>query len=115
MIELLLGPKQRLFTQLVGQLILWTYEQGYELSLGEAWRTPEQAALNAKRGIGIVNSLHCDRLAIDLNLFINGFYVTDANAYKPLGAYWKTLHPLCRWGGDWGDSVHFSVEHGGRK
>lgn len=109
-----LSEKQQLFTRLIAQLILWAGEKGYRLTFGEAYRTPEQAALNAKKGSGISNSLHTKRLAVDLNLFINGQYQTDSAAYLPLGEYWESL------GGSWGgrfksrpDGNHFSFEHEG--
>ncbi|MEX0518298.1 M15 family metallopeptidase [Raoultella planticola] len=109
-----LSEKQQLFTRLIAQLILWADEKGYRLTFGEAYRTPEQAALNAKKGSGISNSLHTKRLAVDLNLFINGQYQTDSTAYLPLGEYWESL------GGSWGgrfksrpDGNHFSLEHEG--
>ena len=107
-----LGGKQREFTLMVAELISWTYNQGYELTFGEAYRTPEQAALNASRGSGISNSLHTKRLAIDLQLFINDEYQTDSEAYRPLGDYWKSLNPDNAWGGDFSkpDGNHFSVE-----
>jgi hypothetical protein len=111
-----LGEKQRFFTKLVGRLITWAYEHGYELTLGDAYRSPEQAALNAQSGAGISNSLHTQRLAIDLNLFQDGLYMTDTKVYKPLGDYWKTLDPACCWGGDFQtrpDGNHFSFTHEG--
>lgn len=111
-----LSEKQRLFTRLVGQLIEWSYSHGYELTFGEAYRTPEQAALNAKTGAGISNSLHIQRLAIDLNLFQGSVYLTDSAAYKPLGDFWKTLNPDCSWGGDFHsrpDGNHFSLSYNG--
>ncbi|EPX9918545.1 M15 family metallopeptidase, partial [Escherichia coli] len=88
---------------------------GYRLTFGEAYRTPEQAALNAKSGKGIRNSLHTLRLAVDFNLFINGKYQADTDAYRPLGEYWESI------GGTWGgrfsraDGNHFSLEHNGVK
>ncbi|MGP1206079.1 M15 family metallopeptidase [Serratia sp. CY47279] len=109
-----LSEKQQLFTKLIAQLILWADEKGYHLTFGEAYRTPEQAALNAKKGSGISNSLHTKRLAVDLNLFINGQYQTNSAAYLPLGEYWESI------GGSWGgrfrdrpDGNHFSLEHEG--
>ncbi len=48
-----LSEKQQLFAVLVAQLILWVDERGYRLTLGEAYRTPEQAKLNAQIGKGI--------------------------------------------------------------
>ncbi|ELR1854532.1 M15 family metallopeptidase, partial [Escherichia coli O22:H8] len=70
---------------------------------------------NAKTGKGIRNSLHTLRLAVDFNLFINGEYQTDTDAYRPLGEYWESI------GGTWGgrfsraDGNHFSLEHNGVK
>jgi hypothetical protein len=110
-----LAQKQRLFTKLVGTLIARAYAEGFELSFGEAWRTPEQAATNARKGIGIKNSLHVDRLAIDFNLFTKGIYQKEGIAHHELGEWWEEQHPLCRWGGRFGDGNHYSLEHGGRK
>ncbi|MGK0668087.1 M15 family peptidase, partial [Serratia marcescens] len=45
-----LSEKQQLFTALIGQLITWAGDHGYRLTFGEAYRTPEQAARNAKTG-----------------------------------------------------------------
>lgn len=45
-----LSEKQQLFTIMVANLIHWAEEHGYRLTFGEAYRTPEQAALNAKKG-----------------------------------------------------------------
>ena len=111
--ERTLGEKQRDFPVMLAALVTWAYANGYELTLGEAWRTPEQAALNASKGIGIANSLHCERLAIDLNLFRNGEFLTRLEDYLPLGEKWESL------GGSWGgrftspDADHFSLEHNG--
>lgn len=109
-----LSEKQQLFTVLIANLIHWADSKGYRLTFGEAFRTPEQAALNAKKGSGITNSLHTQRLAVDFNLFINGVYQTQTEAYRPLGEYWESL------GGSWGgrftsrpDGNHFSLEHNG--
>lgn len=110
-----LSEKQSLFTVMIAQLILWANEHGYRLTFGEAYRTPEQAKLNAKSGKGISNSLHTQRLAVDFNLFINGQYKTDTPSYLPLGEYWESI------GGTWGgrfskpDGNHFSLEHNGVK
>ena len=111
-----LGQKQRKFTHLIGKLILWVCEQkGWQLSFGDAYRSPEQAQLNAQKGIGVANSLHTQRLAIDLNLFIDGQYQTDSEAYRPLGEYWKSLDSEAAWGGDFSkpDGNHFSLAHNG--
>ena len=86
-----LSEKQQLFTVMIASLIHFAQEKGYRLTFGEAYRTPEQAALNAKKGSGITNSA----------------------AYRPLGEYWESI------GGSWGgrfskpDGNHFSLEHNG--
>src|SRR5262249_53836005 len=111
-----LGQKQRLFVKLVSKLIDFSYANGYELTMGDGYRSPEQAQANADAGIGIANSLHPLRLAIDLNLFKDGIYQTQSEAYRPLGEFWKSLDPLCTWGGDFvtrPDGNHFSITHNG--
>lgn len=109
-----LSEKQQFFVSLIAQLIMWANDKGYRLTFGEAYRTPEQAKLNAKSGAGIANSLHTQRLAVDFNLFVNGEYKTKTEDYLPLGEYWESL------GGVWGgrfksrpDGNHFSLEHNG--
>ncbi|HEN3632132.1 TPA: M15 family metallopeptidase [Yersinia enterocolitica] len=108
-----LSTKQQQFTTMVARLITYASEQGYGLTFGEAYRTPEQAKLNAQKGSGIANSLHCQRLAVDFNLFIDGEYQTRTEAYRPLGEFWESI------GGAWGgrfkrpDGNHFSLEHNG--
>lgn len=109
-----LRQRQSRFARLVGLLIEWTYLHGYEITFGEAFRTPEQARLNAATGKGIANSLHTQRLAIDLMLFRDGVYLTDSDDYRPLGEYWESLDGDCRWGGRFGDGNHFSLTYAGR-
>lgn len=111
-----LGELQRRFTRLVGLLIAHAYDQGYELSVGDAYRDPRLALLNAQQGKGIANSLHSQRLAIDFNLFKDGQYLPKSEDYRFLGDYWKTLDPDARWGGDFKtlpDGNHFSLTYGG--
>lgn len=110
-----LGEQQRLFARLLGAFLVWIDSQGYEVVGGDWHRSQAQANANATAGTGIVHSLHTISLAIDLNLFVEGVYQTETEAYRPLGEYWKTLHPLCRWGGDFSnpDGDHFSLEYDG--
>lgn len=113
-----LGKKQRLFVSLIPKLINFIYESGYEATIGDAWSKPEYKAHK-------VNSNHYNRLAIDLNLFKNGTYLTKTEAHLPFGKFWESLHPLCRWGGNWDkdnnpfefgetDGNHYSFEYEGR-
>ena len=103
------------FPPLVARLIDWAYANGYTLTFGEAWRSPAEAAINAQTGAGIANSLHTERLAIDLNLFKDGVLLESVDDYRPAGEYWLTLHTLARWGGTWAkpDADHFSLTFGG--
>lgn len=107
--SLTLLDKQRLFVRLLGQLIEFAYARGWEFTLGDAYRPDGKGHMPG--------SLHYSRLAIDLNLFVDGVYVRAWHpAWDELGVVWKALHPLARWGGDFKakDYNHFSVEHGGK-
>lgn len=112
-----LGQRQRRFLPLVAKLIDYAYAHGYELTAGELYRTPEQAALNAKSGAGIAHSLHTQRLAVDLQLFKDGNYLTETAAYVPLGVFWEGLDSDACWGGRFtrADGNHFSLQWGGVK
>ena len=112
-----LRQKQSRFVRLMGLLIEYAYAHGFELTSGELWRTPEQAKLNAGRGLGIANSLHTERLAVDFNVFRNGKWLQSADEIRLLGEYWESLAPDCAWGGRFTrpvDPGHFSIRHGGR-
>ena len=108
-----LGEKQRKFSKMLAELILWAYEQGYEITMGEVLRTKEQAALNASRGRGIKASLHCYCLAADLNLFKDGVYLTKTEDHKELGEKWESMGGS--WGGRFRDGNHYSLEWEGKK
>ena len=112
-----LRVKQSRFVKLVAKLIAFADSKGYQLTFGEAWRTPEQAKLNAEKGIGIANSLHTERLAIDFNLFKDGVWLNKTEDFLELGEYWESLDKDTCWGGRFSkpDGCHFSIEHNGRK
>ena len=110
-----LRQKQSRFVLMFAKLLLEAERQGYQVTMGEGYRSPEEAQRLAVAGKGIVNSLHCSRLAHDINLFRDGVYLTATEAYRPLGEWWEAE------GGAWGgrftraDGNHFSLEHDGRK
>lgn len=117
---------QQRFTRLLADLILFAYKSGYEITVGELYRPKETALFYARKGIGSANSLHCDRLAVDLNLFHNDKYLSDSAAYEFLGAYWESLDTPefeCIWGGRFKDKNgkpkpdgnHFSIAYAGKK
>ena len=90
---------------------MWAFENGFELTGGELLRTPEQQEIYLKQGKSKTSdSKHLNKLAIDLNVFMKGQYQAVTDAYRPLGVYWKSLHPENVWGGDWGwDGNHFQM------
>jgi hypothetical protein len=109
-----LGEKQRLFSKLIAKLILYAYEQGYEITLADAYRDPRlHGEFGIKKGYGEAASMHKIRLAVDLNLFKDGKWLTKTEDHKFLGEFWETLHPFCRWGGRFNDGNHYSMTHWG--
>lgn len=111
-----------LFPHLVAKLLRYARDAGIAVQFGEAFRTPEQAAWNAARGVGIPNSLHTEKLAIDLLAFRQDVsdkwhYVFDGRAreYTLLGHFWEGLYSDCAWGGHFGDANHFSLRIDHRK
>lgn len=138
-----LGEKQQKFTRMLADLIIWAYTNGYGLTLGEAFRSDEQAEINALGSMGrrdlcyqleradgkwkvfidkvlnngknngVRNSLHEKRLALDLMLFKDGVYLMRTEDYRPLGEQWELMGGT--WGGRFSDGNHFSLEHEGVK
>lgn len=114
--------KQSRFSWLLAKLILYAEAAGYDVTMGECWRTPEQARANASSGRGISGSLHCDRLAADINLFKDGKYLRDTESYRILGEWWERQCEDCAWGGRFvdkngnprPDGNHFSLRYRGR-
>lgn len=88
-----LREQQSRFVWYVRKLIGFAYEEGYALTFGDAY------AIAGHKD----DSFHYKRLAIDLNLFKNGQYLVNTSDHEPLGKYWKSLDPMCTWGGDFSD------------
>jgi hypothetical protein len=92
---------------------------GYQVTFGEAWRPQWVAVEYAKRGMGISTSLHIQRLAVDLNLFINGVFQEDGSKHKPTAELWKAVAPAFgvepAAGIDFGDGNHYSCAWRGVK
>jgi hypothetical protein len=116
-----LRQRQVEFTKCVARLIDKAFSMGFEVTLGEVYRSPAEAERLAKLGLGVVNSAHTYRLAIDLNLFKDGKYLTRTEDHRPLGEWWvsygrKNKLPLY-WGGHFShpDGNHYSMEYVGIK
>jgi len=112
-----LVQKQNRFARAISYLIIWAQDQGYMVTWGWAWRPIEADEFYSRKGTGIKNSLHTLRLAADLNLYVEGIYQTNSDAYRPLGEKWKSYGNDYAWGGDFSkpDGNHFSIEHNGVK
>jgi hypothetical protein len=96
-----LRQEQMAFVQDVVLLLQKAHELKYEITFGEAERPIQMQELYFKTGKSkTMQSLHLKRLAIDLNIFIDGQLCT-AKEIKPLGIYWESLNPKNRWGGSW--------------
>lgn len=109
-----LGTMQRKLPPMISKLITYAYDQGYELTFGDAYRDPRvHGALGEKVGYGHKNSAHKKRLAIDLNLFKDGQYLTSTEDHRFLGEYWESLGGT--WGGRFADGNHYSLEYLGVK
>lgn len=104
--------EQAAFLLDMGRLVQRATELGFVVTAGELYRTPEQQEIYMKTGRSqTMNSLHLQRLAIDLNFFKDGKLVGSKDILAPLGAYWESLHPLNSWGGNGKklvDTPHFS-------
>lgn len=105
------------FLLCVAKLIRHADKTGYKLTGGDLYRDPRVfGEVGEQRGYGRASSVHKNRLAIDLNLFIDGEFRGDTEAHRPLGNYWKGLHDLAAWGGDFADpdGNHYSFKYQGR-
>jgi len=107
-----LNDKQHIFAMNLAKLLQHVESLGLTCSIGEVFRTREQAEIYVKEGKGILESQHCKKLAVDIQLFSNGVFLQNKDDYKLLGEYWKGLHPDNRHGGDFKrvDSVHFEMQ-----
>jgi hypothetical protein len=98
-----LSDEQWAFLQDVARLITFCAEHGMKLTGGELFRTVEQQKIYVDTGLSkTMDSKHLKRLAIDLNLFIDGKYRTDKEAFKLPAEYWASLSPKNVSGYDWG-------------
>ena len=93
-----LRERQVQFAASVPLLIQKAFELGYQVTLGDAYRDP-------RFPYGSKSSKHHRRLAIDLNLFKDGVYLTETEDHTSLGEYWESIGGI--WGGRFEDGNHY--------
>ena len=111
-----LGRLQREYAKAYASLILKAYEMGYEVTLGDTFRSPRVFGhMGTKKGYGRKNSLHKLKLAGDLNLFKDGEYLQETDDHQPLGEWWETEYAEFNsaWGGRFNDGNHYSFAYRG--
>lgn len=111
MITETLREKQSRFVGMVSKFIQFAEQSGYQLTFGEALRSPEEAHRLMLLGKGILNSLHTKKLAVDFNLYKDGVWLTKTEDHKLLGEWWESIGGT--WGGRFKDGNHYSLEHDG--
>ena len=96
-----LSDEQAAFLLDACKLIQKATELGWTVTGGEMYRTQAQQEIYFKEGkTKTMQSNHMRRLAIDLNFLKDGKPVWDKAALADIGAYWESLNPLNRWGGN---------------
>lgn len=111
-----LGDKQKLFARLVPRLIDKAHELGYEVTFGDMYRDKRAFGILGERiAYGNAFSCHKMRLAVDLNLFKDGKYLTTSEDHRELGEWWELQHELCCAGFRFNDGNHYSLTHEGMK
>ena len=111
-----LSEHQQEFALHLAYLIQHISAAGYTCTFGDAYRSPKAfGGMGEKAPYGRWTSAHKQRLAVDLNLFRHGVYLEDTEHHRPIGEYWKALHELNRWGGDFSnkDGNHYARLYGG--
>ena len=74
-----LGEKQELFGRLYSEHLVWLTQQGYQYRLVDVF-----ASSRHRDG-----SMHYLKLAADINLFINGKYLTKTLDHEASGRKWE--------------------------
>ena len=95
--------KQMMFSKMVCLLMQFAHCNSYQITLGDAYRDP-------RCDYGSPDSMHRRRLAIDLNLFKDGKYLTSGKYHAKLHDFWDTIGGAERIEGDLN---HYSLEHEG--
>jgi len=126
-----LRERRVLFSRLISQLVLWIFEQGWEVAYDEVRVITPRAArqgvlrLVVEDGVHRRGSFHYSGLAADLILYADldadhevDDYVADGShpAWAKIAEHWESMHELCTAGLRFGniDANHFSLGEGRR-
>lgn len=108
---MLLSDIQFDFLRDVAKLILFIEWSGDKVTGSELWRPNEMQEIYLKNGKTTVkHSNHQDKLAIDLNIFVNGHLTYKIHALQKYGNFWENLNVKNKWGGnfrDFRDTAHW--------
>jgi hypothetical protein len=112
----MLSTYQWIFLQNFAKLVIYAESIGLKLTGTWLKRDLEIQKKMVANGLSkTLDSKHLKSVAIDLNVFKNDVLTFKKEDIEPLGTYWKSLHELNRWGGDFkgfgkdGDSGHFEM------
>ena len=111
---LTLGDRQKLFAKLFGEWLVWVHTlPGVSVALSEGY-----VGISAPHsGPHIKNGGHYNKLAHDVDLFVDGLYISDGNhpMWQKIGQQWEGMHSETRWGGHFStvDSNHISIIYNG--
>lgn len=94
------------FSRMVAQLLIKAFELGYEVTLGYSQRCDNCP-------VGHEYSLHKLKLALDINIFKDGKYLSATNDHKELGEFWESIGGS--WGGRFKDGNHYSLSYKGMR
>ena len=112
--SLSLFQKQCLFSRMLPALLSYIHSQGYECTVGDVFRDPRvHGPIGTKLGYGHARSAHKNKLAVDINLFRDGKFLTATSDHEPIGIWWEQQGGS--WGGRFNDGNHYSLEHAGVK
>jgi hypothetical protein len=86
------------FSTMVPELIRKALELGFRVTIGDVFR-------DARCLYGSKSTRHRVGLAIDLNLFRDGKYLSDTEDHAALGEWWESVGGI--WGGRFEDGNHY--------
>jgi len=115
-----LRQHQSEFAKDVFKLLNFVFQRNIDVTFGEVYRTKQQQKWYLDSGYSkTLNSMHCKKLAIDINFFVRGTFIDELKNTESqlierrqilteIAKYWESLSPYNRAGYTWGwDDNHF--------